>query len=67
MERPPPVRVRGDPRPSRSHSVRKSSMFEYCYLLVIDGGALNQGSAGSTGFSMVNIINPGCLGTYDKL
>ena len=25
-------------------------MFEYCYFLVIDGGALNQGSADSAGY-----------------
>ncbi len=42
-------------------------MFECCPLLMIDGGALNQRSAGSTGFSMVNIINSCRLGTGDKL
>jgi|GEM_PF-3316158 len=34
----------------KSHSVWRFPVFEYCYSLVVDGGALNQGSADSAGY-----------------
>jgi hypothetical protein len=44
------VGVRGGSTTVKSYPVWRYLMFEYCYCLVIDGGALNQGSADSAGY-----------------